>query len=362
MLRLLSANVKMLLRDRQALFWALVFPLIFVVVFGLFGVGEPDPVDMAIIDLADSPISRSIRSELSEIDLLDITDEFATESKSREAVEDGDLEYALIIPATVADISRTSSQTAPVPLTIYFDQSNLQFNQLVFGVVRQTLGRANLELAGAPQRIALRPQIVQEDDVDYFDVLLVGLVGMGVMFNSILVIGVKLTSYRQQRVLRRILVTPLKVRNYFASVVLTHLALALVQAGIILAVGVFAFGGQIFGNIVWLFIIIALADLVFLNIGFAIGGWSRSPAAASGLGNVIAMPMMFFSGTFFPTSSLPAFLPDLVKVLPLTPTLEAMRAVAIDGQAIWQTWPELAMLVGWVAFSAAVATKVFRFD
>ena len=86
------------------------------------------------------------------------------------------------------------------------------------------------------------------------------------------------------------------------------------------------------------------------------------PAAASGVANVIAMPMMFFSGTFFPTSSLPSFLPDLVKVLPLTPTIDALRAVAIDGEALWSTWPELAMLAGWIAVSGALASRVFRFN
>jgi len=55
--RLLVANVKIMVRDRQTLFWALVFPLIFVVVFGLFGVGDPDPVDISIIDMAQSPLS-----------------------------------------------------------------------------------------------------------------------------------------------------------------------------------------------------------------------------------------------------------------------------------------------------------------
>ena len=99
MTALLLANLKMLVRDRQALFWALFFPLIFVVVFGLFDVGgEPDSVDLAIIDHSDSPLSHSIRTRLSQIELLDITDKFNTEEEAEEALKDGDLEYVLSFP------------------------------------------------------------------------------------------------------------------------------------------------------------------------------------------------------------------------------------------------------------------------
>ena len=360
---LLLANLKMLVRDRQALFWALFFPLIFVVVFGLFDVGgEPDSVDLAIIDHSDSPLSHSIRTRLSEIELLDITDKFNTEEEAEEALKDGDLEYVLVIPRALETVEQGATTEVPLPFTLRYDVNTPLINQMVFGVVRQFLDEENLKLAGAPQRINLAPQPIQTEDVEYFDVLLIGLVGMAIMFNSLIVIGVKISGYRLQRILRRIQVTPLPVRHYFIAEVLTQLVLALAQASIILAVGVFVFGAEIHGNVLWLLLIVAYANIVFLNIGFAIGGRANNPGAASGMANVIAFPMMFFSGTFFPTSGLPSFLPELVKVLPLTPTIEAMRGVAIDGKALWQVWPQLAMIGGWIVFSSVVAIKTFRFN
>ena len=130
--------------------------------------------------------------------------------------------------------------------------------------------------------------------MDYFDVLLIGLLGMGMMTNSIIFIAVKISIYRSQAILKRILATPLRVRKYFASEVLAHLLLSLVQAAVVLGEGVFIFGAQVHGNILWLFIIVAFANTIFLNIGFIISGWTNSPRAASGMGNAIAIPMLFF--------------------------------------------------------------------
>ena len=361
MLALLVANLKMMVRDRQALFWALVFPLIFVVVFGLFDVGGSGSADIVIIDHADTSLSRGLREALSEIEFLNINDEYASQAEAQEALEDGDLEYLLVIPETLTKLGAGTEPAEPVTLILYYDQANIQENQLVEGVLRQFLDDVNLELAQVDRLLDVAPQPVQARDVEYFDVLLIGLVGMGVMFNSVMVIAVKISGYRQQRILKRIKVTPLPVRSYFISEVLTHLLLSMVQAAIILAVGVFVFGASIHGNIGWLFLIVAFTNIIFLNIGFTIAGRTSGPAAASGLGNAIVVPMMFFSGTFFPTSSLPSFLPELVKVLPLTQMLDAMRQVTIHAEPIWQAWPELAILGGWMAASSLLAVRLFRF-
>ncbi|MBM3926283.1 MAG: ABC transporter permease [SAR202 cluster bacterium] len=359
MKKVLIANIKMTLRDRQTLFWALVFPLIFVTVFGLFDVDSVDPSDIALIDRSNSPQSQSLRSNISSIQLLQVTDAYPTEAAARQAIHDRDLDYALVIPEDIATAGRDG---APSRLTLYFSSGNPGINQLTLSAIQQVLDQANLEIAGAGRSLLLSPQSIQDKDVKYYDQLLLGLIGMAIMFNSIIVIAVKISGYRQQRILRRLLVTPLPLRNYFAAEVITYLGLALIQTSLVLAVGVFVFGGQIHGSLLWIYVIVFFANLVFLNIGFAIGGSVSSPAAASGLANVIAMPMMFFSGTFFPTSTLPAFLPDLVQVLPLTPAIDALHAVGIDGKPLWDTWPQLAMLSGWIIASSILAIKTFRFD
>jgi ABC-2 type transport system permease protein len=134
------------------------------------------------------------------------------------------------------------------------------------------------------------------------------------------------------------------------------------QAGIIIAVGVVLFHAHIFGNVVWMFVLSALASLVFLNIAFAIAGRAANADAAQGLGQVIAIPMMFLSGVFFPTDTLPKVLQKVVAYLPLTPVIEALRNVAINGTSITGTGWEVAQLGAWVLVSFGIAARMFRFS
>ena len=189
-----------------------------------------------------------------------------------------------------------------------------------------------------------------------------GLVGFGIMAHSIIAIAVRISNYRNLSILKRMLVTPLSIWKFFAAEVAAQLALAVVQAVVILAVGVAVFGARIEGNLLNMLPVIVLGSLVFLNIGFIISAWANSPAAASGLGNVVSFPMMFFAGTFFPTSTLPWLMPYAAEALPLAPMINALREIGLHGATLGDVWPELAWLAGWVAATSAVAIRVFRFS
>ena len=362
MLPLLVANLKIMLRDRQALMWALAFPIILVVVFGIFDVGNLGSADLGVVDLANTERSRQLQRDLAGIDYLNVRSRYVSQHDALEALEDGDLDFLLVIPGSLAALEGAPGSLSPqVSLSLFYSQGEGPGNQLVIEAIRHVVARENLRLTGLPQALKVETREVESQRADYFDVLLIGLVGMGMMTNSIIFIAVKISLYRNQSILKRMLVTPLRVRNYFASEVVAHLLLALVQAGVVIGIGVLVFGANIRGNVLWVFVIVAFANTIFLNIGFIISGWANSPRAASGMGNAIAIPMMFFSGTFFPTSTLPSFLPELVQVLPLTPMLDAMRGVAIDDLQLWNVWRELAMLAGWLAFSSLAAIRLFKF-
>jgi ABC-2 type transport system permease protein len=122
------------------------------------------------------------------------------------------------------------------------------------------------------------------------------------------------------------------------------------------------FGATIHGNVVWLFVLALIGNLIFLGIGFSIAGRARNADAADGMANAIALPMLFLSGTFFPTDTLPELMQAVVAFLPLTPLLEAMRIVAIEGDPITAASSELLLLGAWVLVSFAIASRLFRFQ
>jgi len=361
LIALTLANLKMMSRNRQGIFWALFFPLLLVVVFGLFDFNGVGAADVVVIDQSGGPRSELLRERLEGIAFLEIEYIDISPDEAWNKVADGDLGYLIIIPAMFDDPAGQAQTGAPAPVTLVYSTRDPDRNQLVDGAVRNLVSEIQSDGGPIVPSELLTSDVISVPEVDYFDNVLLGLLGLGIMTNSIISIAVRISTYRNQSILKRLLVTPLPIWKYFAGEIAAHVILAMVQAAIILAVGVFGFGGHVHGNILWVFAITALGSIVFLNIGFILSAWAKSPAAASGMGNAVALPMMFLAGTFFSTASLPWLLPQLSLALPLTPMLTALREVAIDSVPIWDTWPYLAALGGWILVTGLAAIKVFKF-
>ena len=354
--------MKMILRDMQALFWALAFPLLFVVVFGLFFRDVDSPQVVGVIDNAGDDMSRGLVRNLSEMGGLTVENR-DNEEEARRQVEEGDLGHLLIIPEGLAG---TVASNPPARLELLYDESNA-FGGVVVGAVASFVDSANLELARAPVRLVLDARGASATDSStadrsYIDFLLPGLAVWGVMSFSIIGLATTIAVYREKRILIRIQSTPLKVRVFVAAQVLASLLLSIVQAAIILAVGMAIFGVQIpLSQAPQLCVLILMGNLVFLNLGFIVGAFSKTVAAASGLGNAVSLPLMFLSGVFFPTDSLPAVLLFVIEYLPLAPLLEMFRSVALDSGMFWDYPTQLAIVVGWIVLSTAVSMRTFRF-
>ena len=361
MIALVLANLKMMARNRQAIFWALFFPLMLVVVFGLFDFNGVGAADVAVIDQSGGPRAELLQERLQDIEFLDLEFEDLDIADAREKVADGDLGYLIIIPELFDDPAGQAQTDGPAPVILVYSTRSPDRNQLVDGAVRNLVSQIHSDGAPVIPSQLLTADVIDVPEVDYFDNVLLGLLALGIMTNSIISIAVRISTFRNQSILKRLLVTPLPIWKFFAAEITAHVILAMVQAGIILSLGVFVFGGHINGNIFWVLAITALGSIVFLNIGFILSAWAKSPAAASGMGNAVALPMMFLGGTFFSTAALPWILPELSFALPLTPMLAALREVAIDSEPIWETWPYLAAMGGWVVATALAATKVFKF-
>lgn len=345
--RLVAADLKLLFRNRQSLFWALAFPIIFATIFGLFNFDQLPDAKVAIF-ADDTATAEPVVTGLSTVGALEL-ETFEDRDAAIVALEESELDLVL----DIADDGL---------VTINVNAAAADTNRIWVPVVRSVIDEVNFRTAGIERRFPVQERSTSGQAVGYYDFVLPGLVGMGVMTYAIIGLASTIAQYRAQRILRRIRATPLQPRTFVAAIVVAHLVLAVVQAALILAWGVLLFGGTVRGNLAWIAIFVILGNLVFLNIGFMVSTRAESAEAASGVGNAVSMPLMFFSGVFFPTSTLPWILPTVTALLPLKPMVDGIRAIALDAASITELGPELGQLLAWAVVTGFLATRVFRFE
>jgi ABC-2 type transport system permease protein len=138
--------------------------------------------------------------------------------------------------------------------------------------------------------------------------------------------------------------------------------MALVQASVILGLGGLVYDVPIVGNLLLIGLVIIIGNIVFLNLGFIVGAYSKSVQAASGLGNLVVLPLLMFSGVFFSPDSLPKMLTAVVRFMPLAPMVETVRGVTLEAKGIGDFPTQIAILAVWIGVTSLVAVKVFRFE
>ncbi len=376
MLQLLWANIKMTFRDKQAIFWSLAFPLMFIVIFGLFDFTKMGNAKYVIIDNAQSELSQQFCGGLEKIEILKKQEAPATLEEAKQQLTDGDVEIVILIPEDFtapaaaklpaelpAGMEPPAPQEVPQPspIQVFYDESNLTVNQVALSIVDKFVDQMNMQIAQAPAVFSYTTENIQSNDIEYIDIIMPGILGMALMMSAIIGISTGISRYREQKLLKRLSATPLKVRDFLMAEVGSYLFLNIIQITLIIGLARLAFGVVVQGNYVLIYTISILASLIFLNIGFAIAGYSKNTKTAEALSQVVAMPMMFFSGVFFPSETLPKVVASIVDFLPLTPVIEALREVSINGGSLSDIYTQLAFMGAWIVISFAIAWKLFKF-
>jgi len=350
---LFAASLKILVRDRLGLFWALFFPLMFIGVFALFNLDAPPEVDIAVVNEAPGAFSETLVDNLVSVEMFKV-EPVGDLQAARQDLKNGEYDMVLLLPPGLG-------QNTEVKATVFYSEANMVTNQVALSALRRFVDEFNLRAASATPTVTLLEESTSTRDIGYMDFLVPGILGMGVMNYSIIGVATSLVTYHEKRILRRIQVTPLPVAAFVIAQVGAFLVLSVLQTGVILGTGVLA-GADVTGNFVWAFPIALMANIVFVNLGIVVAAASKTVAAASGMGNAISLPMMFLSGVFFPIEQLPPFLEKLVQFLPLTPLLGALRTVLLDNESILSAGGDLALIGAWAVAMVLLASRLFKLE
>ncbi len=366
--KLFFCDLKTYLRDKQALFWTIFFPVMLVFLFGLFDFEKMGTSHVAVIDEAKSDESSKFIEELGKIEIFKIHQDEKDITKAKESLEKGNLDFILIIPESFEkpkDFLKIESFKISagfnIPIEVYYDETNTQLNPLVFGILDRFVAYSNLKAAGAPQLFFLDKKPVKSRNIKYLDVLISGIIAMAIMMSAVTGMSTDIAESREKKVLKRLFVTPLKTSHFLMAKIGGFLTISVIQIAIILLISIFVFKVNIFGSYFLIFLVALFGCALFLNIGFIIAGLVKSTRAVEAIAMFITMPMLFLSGTFFPKEVMPRVMASMVDYLPLTPLIDALRKISLEGAGILDLGREFLFLGTWFFILLIVAIKTFRF-
>lgn len=338
-LALARVRTLLIIRQPEIMFWVFAFPILLAVVLG-FAFRTSGPAD-SVVGLLPGAGANAMALELAAETGVEVR-QFDDPEAARIALRGGAIDV-LVEPAD--------------PPILHLQPARQEAETARLRVLRA------LELpppANRPE--TARVEAVEETGSRYVDFLLPGLIGLNLYGTGLWAIGFGVADARQKKLLRRLLVTPMRRSSYLASFMAFRLIFLAAELTLITGFGVWALGVPMRGSLLTFGLVAFIGAVSYAGIGMLAVARVKTIEGASGMINVATIPVWLFSGVFFSYERFPETIQPLMRALPLTPLIDALRDIMLDGVGLIGILPDLAIVIAWGIVSFAVALRVFRWE
>lgn len=353
-------SIRRYFRDKLAIFFTVLFPLIFLVVFGSFSKGNDVTFHIGLINQSQSQFSQKFVQDTKHNKMFKVDKEANDLATAKAKMGRSEIDATVVLPPGFGDIKNGAPSGQAL---IYYDQNNVSAAQTLQSVLQGQFEGINSKLLKTPAPFSVVSKSTNTQGLSKLDYTVSGLIGFSIIGLGIFGPVNYFPLMKRQGVLRRLHITPLRVWQFFVSSVLSNAVIGLFSIGIMIAVAsspLFHF--KIVGNYFELALFIMIGILTIFGIGLAIGGWAKNENQAAPLANIVVFPMLFLSGTFFPRFAMPEWLQQLTTFLPLTPIIDGIRMIATEGKHLTDLGPQLGLIGIWTVIIYAIAFRVFRWE
>lgn len=356
MLGIMKASLISSSRNPASIVFGLIFPLIFIVVFGYIG-GDGIKYQVAINQNAqrNNPIYQS----LAKIASLTLKTDLTTDQIETDLAK-GKLDAAL-------DIQKIGvGQLTKFQVNLTTTSASPQAGQVILGLVGSVVDKVNLAAMQPTQLVATFSfSETTGRKLSSIDFILPGQLGFSLLTAGIFATAFVFLTLKQTLVIKRFFTTPVSKLSIILGEGLARLIFALIQGAVIVVVGYLVFdytlinGWVTFGEIM---VLAAIALIVFLGFGFVISSIAKDERTVPPLAQLITLPQFLLAGTFFPIETFPGWLQPIGRIMPLTFFNDAVRKVAFEGATLFQVGREIGFLVLWGVVVYALVVKIFKWE
>ena len=343
------AIVRGFLRDKASVFFAIVFPLMFLVLFGgLFANPSQSKVDLIAVGhvafLDEMP--KDARAAFEQTFDVTTSDDLAA---SIDEVRKGDADVAI--------------EQQGNTLVAHYTQTDQVKAAVTQGVLQSFVDGTNVALSGKPPTYTFVAERVEDDSLKTIQYVTPGLLGWAVAMSASFGAAATLNGWRNSKLLRRLQLSPVSTRHHRRCPGDRHRRASRSprwrsssgSARPPSGCGSPGPGGP--RSRCW-----SSARSASCRSGCSAGSVAKTTEGAVNMANFIVLPMAFLSGSFFPLDAAPGWLQAVAHLLPLWWLNEGMLDVMVRGEPASAVLLPMVVLATFAVVVTAVAARLFRWE
>ena len=351
------------LKNPQAIVFSLIFPLVFVFIFGAFGGGGLGKFKLAVSPSCDT--NNLLFKALAKQPFINFI-RYSDTALMRSDLEKGRL-IGVIEVKEIPNLYDTIKYH-PITYTLNIKSTSASIEELdqLNPLLENVVNSLEKKLSGVKtQLVRFTTNVYSVRPYKRIDFILPGQIGFSLLFSTLFGISFTFYNLREQLVLKRFYATPINRLNILLGIGFSRIFFQIINVFVLITVGHFFLGFTLvhglftFVEMVFLSLILLI---LLMGIGLIFSSVVKNDSIIPLLINIFSLPQILLAGTFFPITVFPTWLQNACKILPLTHFNLAMRKTAFEGASIIDSWQNIGILGLWIIGVYIIVLRVFKWE
>jgi ABC-2 type transport system permease protein len=334
-------------RDRTALAFSILLPVLFLALLGSLYRGSGTP-KLSVVEIGNVGLLSQTASEPGLSGVFTVTHAGNTTAAVGE-VRRGDADVAV--------------QQVGKQLIVHYSIADPTMAGIVQSIFSSIVQQADQAQSGRAGSFQLLTKQVESTTLKPIQFLAPGLLGWAIASGATFGAAITLVNWRHSKLLRRLRLAPVSTGSVVLARVGVSLVVALIQLAVFLLIATTPYFGLKLTSAWWMAIPVLLCGtLAFMAIGLLVGSFAKTQQAATAIANLVILPMAFLGGAFIPLDFAPNWLRDASYVMPLRYLVTGMQDVMARGEGPSAALPAIGILLALTVVLSLIAVRVFRWD
>jgi ABC-2 type transport system permease protein len=348
-------------RDKRSMFILFGMPIVQIMLFGFAITNEINNVNIAVLDKSKDTETQKIINKISASKYFNIKKEISNESQIEAVFKQGKVKAVLVFEKNFIKILQTQKQAKVQVIT---DATDPNIANTITNYVNAILQNHTQQInkSNIPSyQIQTQTQMYYNPELKSVFGFVPGVMTIILMLVSAMMTSISITREKELGTMEVLLVSPIKPFQVIIGKVFPYIFLSIINATVILLLGVFVFRMPIEGSLLLLALESILFIITALSLGILISTLSNSQQTAMMLSLMgLMLPVIILSGFIFPISSMPLPLQIISNIIPAKWFIIIIKAIMLKGVTFGIIWKETLILFGMTVFFIVLSIKKYK--
>ena len=354
-----------LTRDRLTYAMILLLPILQLLLFGYAINDDPRHLPTAVLVQDNGAFSRSILTAMNNSGYFDITLQARSQGELDRALERGEVQFAVIIPA---DFTRRVVRGDGAQILVEADATDPSATSGAVAALASLPAQAlTRDLTGplaarapgrAPFEVVVHRRYNPEAITAYN--IVPGLLGVILSMTLVMMTSLGMARERERGTMESLLATPVRPLEVMVGKLTPYVLVGLIQAGVFLVMARLLFEVPMSGGWIALAAGLLLFIVGSLSLGFLISTVAKTQLQAMQMSFFYMLPAILLSGFMFPFRGMPDWAQAIGTAIPVTHFLRVVRGSLLKGVGVENAGPSLLALALFVLVVGALAMMRYR--